>query len=260
MSSWLQRVAAPLLTVVTLLGGCASTSTGSAPPSAEVWETLAPGLDWRLYRPGSSMLTQLVVLRIDPAYYTFRVHYRPGAPLTLAGWSAALPNAIAFVNANYFDPEHHALGLVVADGVAYGKAYDHFGGMLQVQGDVVRVRSTTREPYQGEALDQAVQAFPMLVTDWKASFFNTQGDRSTRRTVVGQDRQGRIVLITTSSFAGMRLVDLSAYLVTTDLDLAEAVNLDGGGSTLMALNVPGLSPYQIPSVDPVPTVLAIYAR
>jgi len=134
------------------------------------------------------------------------------------------------------------------------------GGMLQVQGNIVRVRSTLLEPYIGEALDQAVQAFPMLITNGEASFSNTTGDRSTRRTVVGQDKWDRILLIGTTSLSGMKLVDLSRYLASTDLQLVNAVNLDGGGSSLLALMPPGQPSYFIPSFDPVPTVLAVYPR
>jgi exopolysaccharide biosynthesis protein len=130
--------------------------------------------------------------------------------------------------------------------------------MLQVQNGQVRVRSNIVEPYMGEPLEQVVQAFPVLVTNGQASYANPENDRISRRTVAGQDSFGRIVLMVSSSFVGMRLVDLSNYLPTTDLDLVTAVNLDGGGSSLMAITVP--TQFQILSFDPVPAVLAVYAR
>lgn len=180
--------------------------------------------------------------------------------MTLAGWQAALPGALAFVNANFFDHDNRVLGLLVSDGAVYGLAYNDRGGLVQVQNGGVRVRSTILEPYQGEALEQAVQAFPMLVTNGQSSFSNTRGDRPSRRTVAGQDVQGRIVLLATSSLTGITLTDLSAYLPTTDLSLVNAVNLDGGASTLMAVQVPGDDPVRIFSFDPVPAVLAVYPR
>ncbi len=251
----------PLLAAI-LLNGCVAPTVPVIDPTAGTgWELLAPGLERRSTRPGGDYpLTQIVALRIDPAYYRFRVHYRPGDPLNLSAWRADLPGAVAFVNGNYFDPQNRALGLVVADGSAYGQAYQGMGGMLQVANGGVRVRSTILEPYAGEPLEQAVQAFPMLITNGRASFSNPENDRISRRTVVGQDTQGRIVLIVTASVVGMRLVDLSSYLAASDLDLVNAVNLDGGGSTLLALNVPGQPTMQIASFDPVPTVLAVYPR
>ncbi len=196
----------PLLAAL-ILNGCVTPTAPVIPATtASTWETIAPGLERRSYRPGEDYpLTQIIALRIDPAHYRFRVHYRPGSPLNLSTWRAELSGAVAFVNGNYFDPQFQALGLVVADGVAYGQAYQGMGGMLQVQNGGVRVRSTSLEPYTGEPLEQAVQAFPMLITNGQASFANPQNDRISRRTVAGQDTQGRIVLLVTASMVGMRL-------------------------------------------------------
>lgn len=261
MRGALRWLPAPMIAAAALLGGCGAQPILQTPPVSAAWEVLAPGLERRFYRPGGDYaLTQFVALRIDPALFTFRVHYRPGEPLNLERWRDLLPNAVAFINANFFDAQDHALGLVVSDGMAYGQAYQGIGGMLQVQNGGVRVRSTILEPYAGEPLEQAAQAFPMLVTNGQASFANPQNDRISRRMVAGQDAQGRIVLIATTSVIGMKLVDLSSYLASTDLQLVNAVNFDGGGSTMLALDVPGQPPYRILSLDPVPTVLAVYLR
>lgn len=258
-----------LVTLATLIGGCAgwppprptpiaaTVTPEPAPASESGWETLAPGLERRVYRPGGlNALTSFLALRMDPALYSLRAHYLPGQPLDAPGWQAALPGAAAFVNANFFNLENHILGLLVADSVSYGQSFIGFGGMAQVQGGVPRVRSLIAEPYLGEALEQAVQAFPMLMLNGEPTFERTDGDRPSRRTIVAQDRAGRIVLITTNSLIGMRLADLGAYLASTDLDLVNALNLDGGGSTMMVIN--SGAPQIVPSFDPVPAVLAVY--
>lgn len=232
----------------------------TAPPvQGNGWELLAPGLERRTYRPGEgSPLTSFVALRIDPSLYTFRAHYRPGDPLFASGWSEALPNAVAFINANFFDQNNLILGLLVSDGIASGQSFNGYGGFVQVQNGQVRVRSNIYEPYAGEALEQAVQAFPMLMTDGTSSYSNTQGDRISRRSIAGQDSAGRIVFMVTSSLVGMRLVDLSRWLPTTDLELVNALNLDGGGSSLLWVASP--APSFVPSFDPVPAVMAVYPR
>jgi Phosphodiester glycosidase len=255
-----------LITMLSILSGCFSSTLPSNSTSnpilptatSETWETLALGLERRTYTPPNNAFGTLIVLRIEPALYTFRAHYRPQAALTLAGWREALPNATAFVNANYFDPQGNALGLVVSDGVVYGQSLVNMGGMLQVQGGVPRVRSTRIEPYMGEALEQAVQAFPMLVTNEATVFTDWQGDRISRRTVVAQDAQGRILLMATP-LIGISLVDLAAYLPTTDLGIVSALNLDGGGSTMLSIAA-GAQPYTLNSFDAVPTILAVYPR
>ena len=239
------------------------------PPSSSVvvqqntadWVTLTPGLERRLLRPGVQYpFSTFVAIRIEMANFTFRAHYRPGEPLALAEWQTLLGDPAVIVNTNFFDLNNQILGVLVSDGVVYGQAYRDRGGLVQLQDGVARVRSTITEPYQGEALEQAVQAFPMLVTDGAASFYNTRGDRISRRTVIGQDAQGRLILIASSSLFGMTLVDLSAYLAGSDLGLVNAINFDGGGSTLMSVNVPDSEPTSIFSFDAVPAVLAIYPR
>jgi hypothetical protein len=247
------------------MGGCVSlalaptlTPSGvSGTPSG--WDTLAPGLERRVYTPEpSNLLSQLVVLRIDPAYFTFRAYYRPGDPLSVQRWQESLPEAVAFVNANFFTPENAALGLVIVDGVLYGESFVGQGGTFQIQEGLPRVRSNILEPYQGEALEQAVQGFPMLVVDAQSNSARLNDTDSSRRTVVAQDSYGRILLMGTP-LVGLTLADLSAYLPTTDMEIVNALNLDGGGSTLMFLNA-GSAPYIVRSFDPVPVVLAVYPK
>lgn len=231
----------------------AATAVSISPTPDSGWDPIAPGLDRRTY--GDNPLSQLVVLRFDPAIYVFRVHYQPGNLLNTQRWSEQLNGAVAFVNANFFDVENRITGLLVADGVVSGAAYTDRGGMFVVQNGVPRVRSNTREPYAGEMLEQAVQAFPMLVLDGQPAYTNPEATRVTRRTVVGQDSQDRILLMATP-LIGQSLLELSAFLASSDMGLVNAFNLDGGGSTMMVLNGEAL----VPSLDPVPAVLAVYVR
>ena len=264
-----------ILVLITLFSGCnlienppPSTPTflpiPSTAPSADAvpqtWHILLPGLEQRTYLPPpENEVTKLAALRIDPAYFTFRVHYRPGAPLTIRQWAEVLPGAAAFVNANFFDDNDIILGLLVADGQVYGSAYTDRGGTFLVQNGQPRLRSNISEPYLGEPLEQAVQAFPMLMLDGAQAYTDAAQDRFTRRTVIAQDANGRIVLLVTP-LIGLTLLDLSMFLPATDMNLVNALNLDGGGSTLMYLNTSGTPEYIVTSLDPVPAVLAIYPR
>lgn len=231
------------------------TPTPAAPAQNEAgWLELAPGLEFRIDQPPGQAFTQFHVLRIDPALFEFRAHYSPGQPKTLTEWQAAAPQAVAIVNANFFSGSFLAQGLLVIDGIVQSPSYRGYGGTFDIVGDMLRIRSNLIDPYQGEFLDQAVQGFPMLVLDGQAAYISSRPDRNTRRAVIGQDRAGRIILMATP-LLGMTLTNLSAYLPTTDLELVSAFNLDGGGSTMMA--VAGLD-NPIFSFDPVPVILAVY--
>jgi exopolysaccharide biosynthesis protein len=251
-----------------LLGGCFSfalqpIATPLPPPTSTPntgWQTIAPGLERRNYDPDPlNPITRMVALRIDPTQYSFRTHYQPGQAHSTTEWAMALPQAVAFVNANFFDQADEVLGLLVTDGVVYGHSYMDRGGTFLVQNGQPRIRANQREPYQGEPLEQAVQAFPMLVLDSLAAFTDTIQDRSTRRTIVAQDSSGRIILLATPVL-GLTLRDLSAYLPTTDMNIMTAFNLDGGRSTMMVINIDGTSETVVGSIDSVPAVLVVYPR
>lgn len=258
-----------LMCACNLSQAAAPTPTATPPPTSTpwataqaadsilyAWRTIAPGLEERLYVPDGNGLAQMMSLRIDPNHYTFRVHYRSGAPLTLRGWREQLPDATVIINANFFTPEYTILGLVVSDGTVYGQPYLDRGGMFAIQNGSPRVRSNIAEPYIGEPLEHAAQAFPMLVLDGQSAYQNARDTARSRRTVIGQDSRGHIIIMATP-LLGLSLPDLSAYLPTTDLNLVNAFNLDGGGSTMMWI---APTHYALSSLDAVPAVIAVYPR
>jgi exopolysaccharide biosynthesis protein len=227
----------------------------ATPPPADGWEIVLPGIERRWMQPdGLGPFTAVVVHRFDPGQVAFRAHISPNAPLYNTQWRERYPDAAAFINANFFDFSNNALGMVVSDGVVYGSSYVNRGGMFAVQSGVPRVQPLISQPYDGAALDQAVQGFPMLVADRVPNYQRGPGDRVSRRTVVAQDSQGRILWLSTT-LLGMTLDQTAAFLSESDLDIVHALNLDGGGS--MMLDMPGAS---LPSLDPVPVILAVYSK
>ncbi len=224
---------------------------------ASDWLDLADGLQWRKLLPKGDALAQLIVIRINPQKYRFRAIYQPGQPLSLSGWRALEADASVIVNANFFDANNRALGLAVSDGSPHGSAYQKRGGTFLIRNGEPTVVASRSESFQSiEEIEQAAQGFPLLVKRGAQAYFAGTGGQRTRRTLIGIDKQGN-VLIMVAPFLGLSLADLSAYLPSTDLAIDAAVNLDGGGSTMMAL--PGADYYQ-PSLDPVPMILAVYPR
>lgn len=233
-----------------------SPKTGIFEANVGAWQTLSDGLEWRLYVPEDGDIATMLALRINPQTYHFRALYNAGNPLTVRQWAQQDSKIVALVNANFFDEQNQVLGLLVSDGAVFGTSYQGRGGTFVVENGIASVRSTTANPYQGQPLEQAVQAFPMLVQDGVSTYSDRSTEQITRRTVIGQDRDGNIILLVTP-LLGPSLADLSAYLPTTDLNLVNAFNLDGGGSTMMA--IPSID-YYLPSLDPVPAILAVYQR
>lgn len=227
------------------------------------WETIRPGMERRVYLPDDSPGVSLMALRIDPARYEFRAHYTPGERLSSGQWLLTTPGAVAFINANFFNSERMIVdGLLVSDGRRYGSAYQGYGGMFTVRDGEAHVTLNAEQPYRGAALDQAVEGSPALVL---AGDPNPQSDlwwrdEQARRTVIAEDSEGRILFIITA-YGGSYLEPLSQFLAAADMDIVNAVNLDGGVSTTLYMQPEaGTSPYLITAVEPVAAILAVYPR
>lgn len=251
-----------LLASALMLTGCSlrakllPTQAPTATASAS-WQTIADGMERRTLVPNGDELAQIVVIRIDPRRFRFRAIYREGDPQSLADWRKLKPDASLIINANFFDENHRVLGAVVSDGVRYGKAYTDRGGNFHVRDGTPSVASYLSPQAQiDSAVQQAIQGFPLLVDQGQQAYFSATAGERNRRTVIAEDKNGHI-LILVSPFLGLSLHDLSAYIPATGLDIVTAVNLDGGGSSMLAL--PAANYFQ-PSFDAVPTILAVYPR
>lgn len=238
-----------------------TTSNGDA--ASQGWQTVANGVDYRTLSttPSNTSAFEMHILRIDPNQVRFRAHYQAGRAKSYTSWEEQLaPDAVAFVNGNFFDENNVAIGMVIADGVLSGTTLVGFGGMFAVNGSgVPTIAALARTPYQGAGYAQAVQSFPMLIDPGGVAASTGQGfDDPARRTVIARSNDGTVYWMSTGLFGQISLRDLQTWLLESDLDLDAAFALDGGRSSLMYVRTD--PPLQIPSITNVPVVLAIYER
>lgn len=228
------------------------------------WIPVASGIEYREFDVDPSYAFPFVmsVVRIDPAQVDFRVHYQPENPLSSLEWQTHLSDAAVFVNGNFFKGDFEATGLVVSDGVASGISYSGYGGMFQVdQNGVPRVRSLVEGGSFGEPLQQAVQAFPLLV-DYGGRLASTGPgfNNPSRRTMIAQDFSGRILLFSTGLLGEISFNDAQEWLLNSGLDIDIAFNLDGGKSTTMMIRPMEGQASLIPAVTDLPVILAVYPK
>lgn len=223
------------------------------------WEALHPGFERRiihLFGEDGRMLEQLYILRIDPSHYTFQVNYHPGEPQMLTDWQLET-QALAVVNGGFFTEAYWATGLIVSDSEASGVSYGEFAGMFSVANDVPEVRWLGERPYSpDEPLQYALQSFPMLVKPGGVQGYLEEDGRPNRRTIIGMDQNGRIIIIVTP-WGYFTLHTLSKYLTDSDLNLDIALNLDGGTSSGLILADPA---EEISGFVPIPAIISIYPR
>jgi uncharacterized protein YigE (DUF2233 family) len=235
------------------------TPTPTPPPG---WETLLPGFELGrmiIVPEGFEYPVEVTVVRLDPARIDLRVHYSQATAATVSGWQART-GALLVVNGGFFYPSRETLGLLIADGETFGYSFDGHGGMLSVVGDEISIRSLAQYPYRpGERFDQAVQGRPMLLYPGGVPADFTLSRELSRRTAVALDRRGRLVFFAID-YGAVSLYDLRDWMAwSEELDLFVGFNLDGGGSTGLALDVGGRS-LLIDSWTTVPSVIAVYPK
>ena len=246
--------------------GATTTSTTTQPtdqgtPQLNTWYGGTPGVevryeDWK--SPGNNEDT-VTIVRFDLRHITLSVAYQPMQPLTMSEWMQK-ERATAIINGGYFDNQNNATALVVSNGRSFGTSYNGFGGMLSVdsQGHI-HLRSLRQNPYDpnNEQLRQATQSSPMLVLNGKATQFNANAANS-RRSVVAIDKQGRLLFIVSPSQA-FSLGELEDLLVSSDLSIDRALNLDGGASTSLYVNTKSQQ-VAIDAFSNLPLVIIVKAR
>lgn len=173
-------------------------------------------------------------------------------------------NALACINANFFDENHDPLGLVVQNGNRFKRP--HTGGktltgifLLSRKGPAI----VHRRDVDRLAILEGVQAGPRLVVGGKIAP-GTSDSESSSRSGVCIDQQGRLVLFAVSAqFFGVSFGSLAPLLTSPSVQCQDALNLDGGGSTQLFVSrdlpgaVDGFQGVDIPGRDTVPVVLAL---
>lgn len=227
------------------------------------WTSVRSGLDRRIINILDDQGNQaevLYLLRFGSKDFVFRVAYN-SEPRSLNTWQSET-NALVIVNGGYFRVENGAYlptGLLVANGKTIGSSYGPFAGMFAVSNTGPEVRWLSQKPYKpSEPLLFALQSFPVLVKPGGVLGFPPQSEdnEKSRRTVVAQDKQGRLLFIV-APYGYFTLYQLASYLIGSGLDLNIALNLDGGTSSGILLSDPH---EEISPLTPLPVVITVHPR
>jgi hypothetical protein len=227
------------------------------------WSSLQPGLERhviKIYNDQNQHVESVHIWRLDQKYFRMDVAYDE-SPKSLDTWQKET-NASLVVNGGYYSIENERYfpdGLTIAKGKAFGRSFTGFGGMLAINKSRAELRWLVEKPYNSnEPLQAALQAFPILVKPGGELGFGAERENhvSARRTVIAQDKKGRILFII-APLGYFTLHQLSLYLTESDLNLDIAINLDGGGSTGILVANPR---EVIFPTRPIPFVILVYAR
>lgn len=232
-----------------------------------MWRVLAPGISQTFLavsEPGAAFSYPIYVLRLDPARVTFRIYYDRDEPHTIAEW-LTLTEADVVVNGGFFTGDHRPVGRLVIDGELFGAPLDPtrrigIAGLFAVIDHTVQIYALGRSSYtpRGMRFDQAVESYPLLVLPGRQPAYPPDRGRRARRTVIGIDEQGDVILILIDN-AIFSLYELAQWLASCNLNLDTALNLDGGRSSGLGVALPGEERIYEAYV-PLPIVIAVSRR
>jgi|SRR5439155_20985303 len=217
----------------------------------------ATAIHWRTIRPGAEFATlrgdpyckhgpaTIAALRLDPARVRLRVrHYSllpEGRPLNIAQWQAAT-GALAVFNAGQYYEDYSYMGLLVSDGrVVSRRVHPDFKAALvsvPVAGPpTTRVLDLSREPLDPDSLPWREVAQSFMLFDRSGELRIRRSDRIANRTAVGEDRHGRLLVLT--SEGAYTLADFAALLRKAPLDLDQVMSMDGGYEAELCVRTEG---------------------
>lgn len=224
------RIAAALAVVVGIL---VIVRGGGGPR----WRTLRPGAEFTTFRGDvwcKSGPGEVIAIRLDPARVRLRVRHfslmPEGRPLNIVEWQRRT-GALAVFNAGQFYEDYSYMGLLVCDGRVVSRTlHPGYKAALVAAPDsgasTARVLDLTREPLDPEHPGWREVAQSFMLFDRTGAVRIRKSDRIANRTVVAEDRRGRLLVIT--SEGGYTLSDFAELLKATPLELSHAMCMDGG--------------------------------
>jgi hypothetical protein len=191
------------------------------------WQPLFVGAEVRRNLGNATRLA----LRLDPAAVTFAVAFNanPNQMQTVGAWLSAQA-ALAAVNCGFYlttdSGENRHIGLLAGPDGVLSPLRSGWGGVLLVRGKkaslVIAPGSVSGD------LRLGLQGWPMLVRSGRLAPGLNDSDAAAR-TAAAVDSQGRILFI--ADVTSSTLAEFARFLAASDMQIAQAVNLDGGSST-----------------------------
>jgi hypothetical protein len=205
--------------------------SGAVTAGPLVWRSIATGFEVAelAVLAGGSEVDRILLARIDPAHFRFVVRNAPAGNRDLDAWMHELGAALV-INGSYFARDGTPDTPIVSAGARLGpRHYIANHGAFVASPRSVGVRDFTSLDWHIalRGAEDAMISYPLLVARDGSSRVKADARWLANRSFVAEDHDGRTILGTTAE-AFFSLERLAAFLREGPLDLAVALNLDGG--------------------------------
>jgi uncharacterized protein YigE (DUF2233 family) len=232
------------------------------------WQEVAAGFSVGRYELGSEtklLKSEVLLVRIDPVKYSIQAVLASeiGLPITDLRTLTLAAKGFAGINSHFFDQSGKPLGLLVRNGKKLNKM--HRGGKLLTGVFLLKDNKpsiVSRDSFAEKEAQLALQAGPIVIVNGEAVRLKVPVS-SSRRSGVAVTKQGEVILYATLlRFPGASLQQIQQMLLDPALDVKDALNLDGGGSSQLFIkkNKALADDTLISGGDPVPVGLIVKER
>lgn len=228
---------------------------------ASEWTQLEAGLSYKkieIQKHSSKIPYALHAFKIDPKKYD--LHPLTAVPETYASIRRMVENqgALLGVNANFFDPNGHSLGLIISHGQQTNpyRPISWWGVFYVEKGEPHIIPGSQWK--KSSLITTAIQAGPRLIAKGKTLRLKQE---MSPKTAIGITKKGEMILIAT--LFPFDINELARLMVGSSkkggLECIDALNFDGGSSTQMYGKV-GSFELRLPSYIGVPVGLGVFRK
>jgi len=232
------------------------------------WKPVQRGVEFRkivLERTEPGYEIQLKIFRLDIRFVIPRVLHAGQFQLksATAKTFAEKAGAIAAINANYFDDKGRPLAYLktaekeINRSVSNHRLYTGVFGLSEAGPFVIH-----RDEFQPAQASQALQSGPLLLHRGALVEALTGLGRFARRSVVGIDKEDRILIgVTDAVVGGLSFAELQELFGQSkwQLHAVELLNLDGGGSAQLYFKS-GKFEEWLPGTTEVPVAIGFFNK
>jgi hypothetical protein len=205
--------------------------SGAVTAGPLAWRGIATGFEvgeLAVIADGSEV-DRILLARIDPAHFRFVVRNAPAGNRDLDGWMRELGAALV-INGSYFARDGMPDTPIVSAGARLGPRHyiaNHGAFVASPRSVGVRDFASLDWHIALRGAEDAMISYPLLLARDGTSRVKADPRWLANRSFVAEDHDGRIILGTTAE-AFFSLERLAGFLRAAPLDLAVALNLDGG--------------------------------
>jgi uncharacterized protein YigE (DUF2233 family) len=230
-----------------------------------VWEETTRGLamgTYRLSSPTDQLIAEVLLVKINPKLFSLTLSKAQSDNLHRAEIKELVQqvDGLMGINANFFDWQGHALGLVKVGDETLSKIHrggNLLTGVFYLKDSIPKI--LLREDFDNNKIENTelvFQAGPRLIVNGIPTV-STDKNRRTRRSAIAITKNKQIILlISLNRFPGASFEDVQKILTQPMFEITDALNLDGGGSSQFYFaGLSGKQEFLITGGDKIPIAL-----